>query len=408
MCGVPLVLDWTGEALARALAGGAHAVHILTNSRALSPAEAFSQTRSAAFAARVAAPHAHLLLRGDSTLRAHFYEEATALAEVAYPNQTPVIVLAPALPAAGRVTRGGVHFVESARGSEPVGTTEYANDGIFSYRASRLLDWAEERSGGRLKASDGAEVLLSDLRTHGPSVIGRNVAALEARGMPSVLTVDAETDNDVAVAAEGLVNSLTAGTPLVIRCSPAFAAAIEGNRAHRLEPLPVLGRGTLVICGSYMRQSTRQLEELTRDRSDSLVLVDVALLAGDCAQTEIHRAARAAEELLAGGKIAIVATPRKRPPALTDLDSGARIAEGLAAIVASISPRPGVVVSKGGITSAIIARRGLGAELACVVGPIANGVALWRCGEGVLIVVPGNVGGDGLLRGIVQLLEDSR
>jgi uncharacterized protein YgbK (DUF1537 family) len=407
MRGVPLVLDWSGGALERALADGAPAVHMLTNTRALPAREAFAQTRAAAAAALAAAPRAHLLLRGDSTLRAHFREEAEALAEVAYPGATPIVVVAPSLPAAGRVTCGGVHYVDQPSGRQPIATTEYASDGVFSYASSRLLDWAEERSYGLFRASDGGEVHLAALRARGGAQVEHQIDQLASRGVPCVLAIDAENDDDVALAAEGLNAALRAGLPLVIRCSPAFAAAIEGNWSQSLEPPPSGGAGTLVICGSYVEASTRQLATLARARPGSLVTVDVVRLAGGSAEGEIDRVARASTELIAKSGLAVVATPRQRPSGLMDLASGARIAGGLAGVVAQMQPRPGVVISKGGITSAVVARHGLAAELAQVIGPIASGVALWRCNGQALIVVPGNVGDENLLSEIVQLVEDS-
>lgn len=89
MSGVPLVLAWHAGAFKTALALRAPAVHLLTNTRALSSTAAYPRTRDAAAATRAAAPDAHVLLRGDSTLRAHFREEAEALSGVVYPDRAP-------------------------------------------------------------------------------------------------------------------------------------------------------------------------------------------------------------------------------------------------------------------------------------------------------------------------------
>jgi uncharacterized protein YgbK (DUF1537 family) len=62
-------------------------------------------------------------------------------------------------------------------------------------------------------------------------------------------------------------------------------------------------------------------------------------------------------------------------------------------------------VAKGGITSAVTARAGLGARVARVIGPILPGVALWQLPEGTdYVVVPGNVGGPGLLADVVAAI----
>ena len=61
---------------------------------------------------------------------------------------------------------------------------------------------------------------------------------------------------------------------------------------------------------------------------------------------------------------------------------------------------------KGGITSAVVLRRGLGAKAASVIGPVAAGASLWRAhgadGEVPCVVVPGNVGGASLLADLVS------
>ena len=68
---------------------------------------------------------------------------------------------------------------------------------------------------------------------------------------------------------------------------------------------------------------------------------------------------------------------------------------------------PDVVVAKGGITSAVTLREGVGADEAEVVGPVVPGVsrwsAAWRDGSPVdYLVVPGNVGEEDLLEGLVE------
>jgi uncharacterized protein YgbK (DUF1537 family) len=82
-----------------------------------------------------------------------------------------------------------------------------------------------------------------------------------------------------------------------------------------------------------------------------------------------------------------------------------RIAGALAGIVPAVRSRVGVVVAKGGITSHVTLREGLGATAATVLGPLLPGVALWRAdgdaGAVSYVVVPGNVGGPRLL---VELL----
>ena len=138
MSDVSVVLDWSDAAVWNCVQSGDRAVHVLTNSRAHSPEEARELIASAAAAARSQYPGARLVLRGDSTLRAHVWEEYDALRAVVAPERAGVpLLLVPALPAAGRVTIGGVHLLERDGERVPLDRTEYARDGALAYSRRR-------------------------------------------------------------------------------------------------------------------------------------------------------------------------------------------------------------------------------------------------------------------------------
>ena len=68
-----------------------------------------------------------------------------------------------------------------------------------------------------------------------------------------------------------------------------------------------------------------------------------------------------------------------------------------------------MIVAKGGVTSAVVLREGIGAHQAEVVGPVVPGVSRWAAkwpdGDAVdYLVVPGNVGDDDLLASLVDAL----
>jgi uncharacterized protein YgbK (DUF1537 family) len=70
----------------------------------------------------------------------------------------------------------------------------------------------------------------------------------------------------------------------------------------------------------------------------------------------------------------------------------------LTTAVRDLLPSVDVVVAKGGITSADVARVGLGAASAVVLGQVSPGISVWRLAasdgrERLYVVVPGNVGG---------------
>jgi uncharacterized protein YgbK (DUF1537 family) len=158
----------------------------------------------------------------------------------------------------------------------------------------------------------------------------------------------------------------------------------------------------LLVCGSYVPSATGQLRTLLEAHPGSLVDVDVTALASADPAPEIERAASAASALLQAGRLAVLATPRHRPPGTESLAAGERISAGLARTAGSVSPSPACVVVKGGITSCVTLRDGFGATEADVVGPLLPGVSLWRTHDLEYIVVPGNIGDERLLADVVE------
>jgi len=405
---VPVLLDWSIPRLRRVADAGCSSVHLMTNIRALSPASACEVTREAATAAREALPGCRIVLRGDSTLRGHLAEEYRAVRAAAFPDRAPVLLLVPALPAAGRVTLGGVHWLITDGTHRPLHATEYARDGVFAYRSARLLEWAEERTAGELRAIDGAEVGLQRLRSGGPAAVCEAIIATQASGRPAACAPDAETIADLRTIARGLAMAEARGIDVLVRCAPTFAGVLSGTLAEGTVALPGTGpRSLLVVCGSYVSGTTRQLEHLRRTHGVDAIEPDVRRLASQDPGPEVARVAELASRRLAQRRIALVATPRTRPDDLTDMDAGQQIARGLATIVASVRPHPEALIAKGGITSHVVLRDGLGAVEARVVGPVAPGVALWEVQTGgrriAYLVFPGNVGGPEHLTRVAEL-----
>ena len=125
--------------------------------------------------------------------------------------------------------------------------------------------------------------------------------------------------------------------------------------------------------------------------------------------TEIRRLAGEVSAGLRRDPVAVLATPRERPEGTTSLEAGERIAVNLARVVAALDRQPSVLVVKGGITSAVTLKEGVGADEADVLGPVVPGVSRWetRWPDGsplAYLVVPGNVGDDGLLEGLVRAI----
>jgi uncharacterized protein YgbK (DUF1537 family) len=380
----PVLLEWDAELVAEA-ARGAKSVHLLTNSRAYRPERAQAIVANAA-AAAMAGGLTLFALRGDSTLRAHLVEEYLAVCNVVHDGRRPPILLVPALPHAGRVTVGGIHMIERNGVRTPLHETEYARDPNFGYSDARLLAWAEERSGGLFRREEGREV--------SPDGVGD--ALLELQGRTAAVVPDAETLADLETIAAGLRAAASEGAEVVVRSAPTFVGVLAGNLAAGPAPAPRTRR-LLVLCGSYVPATTRQLNVLLARFPDSLVEVDVHALASGSPAREIAQAAQARLDEVG---LAVVATQRERES--VSLEQGERIAHNLALVARGVDA--GVLIAKGGITSAVTARIGLGARMAICRGPLVDGVALWDVGRVPYVVFPGNVGSDDTLREVVEMI----
>src|SRR4051812_16155270 len=93
--GVSLLLSWEADRVAGALRDEPAALHLLTNSRALDEDDAYAIVRGAAGSVAEAVEEPQLVLRGDSTLRAHLLPEYRAVCDALAPAQTPPLLLVP-------------------------------------------------------------------------------------------------------------------------------------------------------------------------------------------------------------------------------------------------------------------------------------------------------------------------
>ncbi len=251
-------------------------------------------------------------------------------------------------------------------------------------------------------SEDGRELHLDELRAGGPARVSEALRELERAGRPAALVPDVERPSDLELVADGYRRAREDGVTSLVRCAPAFAGELSGATARRPVPAP-RSESVLLVCGSYVPTATAQLDAVVDAYPGSLVEVDViALGCSPDPEPEIARAADAASSVLRTGRLAVLATPRRRPRGTETLAAGERISAGLSRAAGSVAPRPKCVVVKGGITSCVTLRDGFGASAADVVGPLLPGVSLWRSGDLDYVVVPGNVGDERLLADVVN------
>jgi uncharacterized protein YgbK (DUF1537 family) len=199
---------------------------------------------------------------------------------------------------------------------------------------------------------------------------------------------------------------------VILRSAPAFVGVLSGAAARAYQPLPRGQSAVLVLCGSHVPTSTLQLSRLSERRPESVVWVSAQRLAGGGREEEVAAAAVAADARLQAGGLAVVATSRAVLDSSDRVRSGGAIASGLAAILARLRDRVGIVVSKGGITSAVNIREGLDSGLAEVLGPVRDGISLWSVDtperKGLpFVVFPGNVGGENDLVDLIDAIGEA-
>ncbi len=411
--GVYVLADFSVASLAAALADPRPCFYLLTNTRSLPASEAAALVGTVA--SRLAAASAQsgvdfvVASRSDSTLRGHFTEELDALERgLSRPIDAKIVI--PAFFEGGRYTVQNVHYVAEGDRLVPAGETEFARDATFGYRQSRLPEWIEEKTAGRVKAAEVAAVELTTLRSARGAAAVRDQLLQLPRG--AYLVVNAAAYADLEVFVHGLLQAESAGKRYLFRTAASFVRVRAGIRPQPLLIPPDIRHaaqgGGLIVVGSFIGRTTQQLEALlTVAGTTGIEVVVDRLVEAATRGEEIRRVSAAAMDAMRAGRHAVVFTSRSLETArgkAGDLRAGRIVSAALVDIVRTLSVRPAFLIAKGGITASDVATAGLGMRRALVLGQAAPGVPVWRLGPetrfpGISYVVwPGNVGGPLALR----------
>lgn len=421
---LPVLTRWEDDDLDWALAQGAPAVYVLTNTRSLGEEDAAARNRevvavSVAAAAR-AGRRVSFVSRSDSTLRGHFPLETDVLSAAAaeHAGAAPqLVMLVPAFPDAGRITVDAVHYWVVDGEATPVGETPFAADATFGYRSSDLRDWVEEKTAGRIRRDDVAALTLAVIRS------GTDAVTTFLRSLPTgtVVAVDAVDEHDMRQVALALHALDREGITALLRIGPPYLRAHIGQEvaepvtADRIETTH--DRGGLVVVGSHVPLTTAQLGALQADRPDTVTIeLDVRSLIDDRREPHLVDRADAVARAIESGTV-IVHTSRELVTGrdgAESLEIARRVSSGLVELVARVlelAP-PRFVIAKGGITSSDVASEALQIRRATVVGPMLPGiVSLWQPQVGPALGIPfvvfaGNVGDTDSLALVVRTLTD--
>lgn len=429
---LPVLTAWTTEDLRWALGTGRPAIYVQTNARSLDPdtAEAVmgEVVRTAIHVAQDLGVGVEFVSRTDSTLRGHFPLDtdviSRACAEESLEASPDAVLLIPAFPDAGRVTVNGVHYVGAGDGTvAPAADSPFARDATFGYATSDLRDWVEEKTSGRAPAASVVHLPLSTIR-RGSAAVARVLAGLSGG---TYVTVDVMIEEDMQVVAAAVHQCRAAGATFLYRTGPPFVRSLIAQSATAplsSEELAGLHRrlgasaapGGLVVVGSHVPTTTRQLKVLReRAQADEVVIDVLTLLDGTAADVVDDDCVTEVVDRLQHANV-VISTSRNVVTGTDEQDS-LRIARQVSDALVTLTQRvmgrtrPRFIVAKGGITSSDIATRALQIRRAMVRGQMLPGiVSLWQSVDGPAAGVPyvvfaGNVGDDKSLSEVVARLS---
>ena len=228
------------------------------------------------------------------------------------------VLICPAYIEPGRVTVDSLHWSRTNDGMIPVAHSEFAKDASFGYLNSDLRDWVEEKTEGRISRDDVAAITLTDIREGGPDRVEEILTGL-SNGQPVV--VDAADYADLQVVVVALLRAESAGKNFVYRTGPSFVRSRSGQQftpaidAGRLteilaaapheegETRPDTEHG-LIVVGSHVGLTTRQLDQLRAKGKIIELELDVPTLLDDSARDEhVSGVAAEAAKVLRGERI---------------------------------------------------------------------------------------------------------
>jgi uncharacterized protein YgbK (DUF1537 family) len=414
-----LLTCWDAATLQAALLDDSPLFFVLTNTRGMDAARAASVTREVcgnlklaladlAAGGRVFNPI--FVSRSDSTLRGHYPVETDVMADEL--GGFDAHFLTPAFFEGGRITRDSIHYLIVNSVPTPVADTEFARDSVFGYRHSYLPDYVEEKTAGRIKASEVERYTLADVRG---DVFARLMALQDNR----CCVVDAETQTDLNHFADQLQTAAAQGKRFLFRSAASLLTALA-----KLPPQPVAAEAMhayvhnnkpgAVIVGSHVKKTTAQLEKLLEEPGIAALEVDVDRIQPERSDllTDVLAKAAAAH---AEGRTAVIYTSRAErqfPDQATRLAFGEAVSAFLMDVVRGLPISLGFLISKGGITSNDVLSDGLALKTATVLGQIMPGCSVVRCPADhprypnlPVVIFPGNVGDDAALATAYQRLS---
>lgn len=402
-----LLMKWDIDTLRLGLADDSPLMFILTNTRALTPKEAETVTREVCHNLKEAIALENIegflvVSRSDSTLRGHYPVETDVIAEELGGFDAHFLV--PAFFEGGRITRDSIHYLMVDGVLTPVHETEFAKDSVFGYSYSYLPDYVEEKTQGRIKANQVTRFLLNDLRQGVEN-------KLENLHDNQCVVVDAETQADLDRFAKDLLTVAAQGKRFLFRSAASLLTSLAqlGKQPIAAEEMrkykPNQNPGVILV-GSHVQKTTRQLENLLQESNIVPIEVNVVLLRDNPQEKEVilNNCLSKIKQAYEAGKTAVIFTSREEltfPNIQARLAFGEQVSSLLMDIVQNLPQGISFLISKGGITSNDVLSKGLKLRAARLLGQILAGCSVIRTPENhpsfpnlPVVLFPGNVGDD--------------
>lgn len=318
----------------------------------------------------------------DSALRGHLATEILATMRA---FDRDLCVMAPAFPAAGRVTIGGYHLVHGV----PVERTEVGHDAGAPVRGSYLPHLLESEGAYEVHC-----LRLEDVE-QGAAHVQAMIEGVR-RTVPLIVVADAASDRDLHT----IATACAALSPPPVLCGSAGLGAhvpgAFGMEGDPVTPGPLVGPRLYVI-GTNESTTRNQISTLKAHRHAPEWEVHVEGASSALNHPDGGRVIEAIAEQLASGGDAILSlvglhAGLHKEDATAGIDLLAEMARRVI-----LRERPGTLVLSGGWTATATARS-LGATAAVIEGEVSTGVARgrWLGGAfgGLPIVTKGGALGD--------------
>jgi len=408
--GINVYTTWKVDSLNDAFLETNNLFYILTNSRSLTPNQ--TQTLHRELIQNIVKISKKfkcdfdIISRSDSTLRGHYPLEPDVIREELEKNGKSFNgeFIIPFFKEGGRITKGDVHYIEQGNLKVPAGESEFAKDATFGYKSSNLKEWIEEKTQGAYAAGKVKSISLDILRSDNLEAIVRLISKSEK---DQKYVVNATTYEDLEPFVTALKSQELKSKSFIFRTAASFVKVygaisdkplLSGNQMRQDK----YQRGGLVIVGSHVQKTTMQLNNLINNTKIKAYELDV-FINKDQIIKSIEYIVEELSNNIEKGINSVIYTSRKllKDPhndAEKNLKIAVDISNYLVSILDKLSPVPGFIIAKGGITSSDIATKGLRIKKALVLGQILPGIPVWQPDEKSkfpkvpYVVFPGNVG----------------